>query len=202
MAVDEMIDVAFAVEGGCLPREHRRALADAIESALPWLAETPDVGVHPLKSARGGGSEVLLSPRSRLVLRLPRERADDAEALAGQELLFGGWRLSLGAAHRRELLPWGTLYAHCVAATEGDDEIGFLCAVQAELDVLGIAGRVITGLAQRGPGGAVRGYSVMIDGLAADDSLALQRHGIGAGRRLGYGLFVPHKSAAAVGAPA
>ena len=61
---------------------------------------------------------------------------------------------------------------------------------------------MICGLAQRGPQGELRGYSVMIDRLSADDSLAVQRHGVGAGRRLGYGVFVPHKSAAAVGAPA
>ena len=36
---------------------------------------------------------------------------------------------------------------------------------------------------------------------SADASLALQQHGIGTGRRFGCGLFVPHKSAAAVGAP-
>lgn len=194
-----MIDLAFAVDGGRLPREHRRALADAIEAELPWLATTPGIAVHPVKASRGGGPEVLLSQRSRLVLRLPRGRADEAETLAGQALRFGEWHLQLGKAQRRELLPWGTLYAHCVTAGSDGDELGFLNAVQAELEAIGVAGRVICGLPQRGPGGEMRGYSVMIDRLSAEDSLQVQRHGIGAGRRLGYGVFVPHKSAAAVG---
>jgi CRISPR-associated protein Cas6 len=197
----DMVDMAFAITGGRLPAEHRGALADAIDAALPWLALTPDAGMHPLKLARGG-PEPLLSNRTRLTLRLPRSRAPEAAALAGRELPVGDGRLRLGDAHARELLPWGTLYAHCVAALDGDDELGFLQAVQAELDALGVAGRVICGLARRGAGGAVQGYGVMVDGLSATDSLALQRHGVGAGRRFGYGLFVPHKSAAAVGAPA
>ncbi|MBN8507783.1 MAG: type I-MYXAN CRISPR-associated protein Cas6/Cmx6 [Burkholderiales bacterium] len=197
----DMLDVAFAVTGGRLPAEHRRALADAIDAALPWLAVTPDVGMHPLKLARSG-PEPLLSARTRLTLRLPRSRAPEAAALAGRELAFGEGRLRLGDAHCRELLPWGTLYAHCVAALDGDDEAGFLRAVQAELDALGVVGRVICGLARRGADGTVLGYGVMVDGLSAADSLTLQQHGVGAGRRFGYGLFVPHKSAAAVGAPA
>lgn len=196
----DMIDLAFAITGGRLPVEHREALADAIDAALPWLALTPDVGVHPLRLARGG-TEPLLSARTRLTLRLPRTRAEQAAALAGRELAVGAGRLRLGDAHSRELLPWGTLYAHCVAAIDGDDELGFQRAVQAELGALGVTGRVICGLARRRADGAIDGYGVMVDGLSADASLALQQHGIGAGRRFGCGLFVPHKSAAAVGAP-
>ncbi len=48
--------------------------------------------------------------------------------------------------------------------------------------------------------GAVVGFSLMLHGLSAADSLTVQRVGIGPHRALGCGLFVPHKSAAAVGA--
>ena len=33
----------------------------------------------------------------------------------------------------------------------------------------------------------------MIAGIAPEQSLALQRHGLGAERKLGCGLFIPHK---------
>jgi hypothetical protein len=46
----------------------------------------------------------------------------------------------------------------------------------------------------------LRGYGMMVDQLSEADSVTLQRHGLGTGRRVGLGLFVPHKSAAAVGA--
>jgi hypothetical protein len=41
----------------------------------------------------------------------------------------------------------------------------------------------------------------MLDGLVADQSLIVLEAGLGAHRRLGCGLFVGHKSAAAVGTP-
>jgi len=56
-------------------------------------------------------------------------------------------------------------------------------------------------LRQRLEPGGLRGYSLMLDGLSAADSLRLQETGIGRHRRLGCGVFVPHKSAAAVGSP-
>jgi hypothetical protein len=41
----------------------------------------------------------------------------------------------------------------------------------------------------------------MLSGLNAAQSLRVLRQGVGPHRLLGCGLFVPHKSAAAVGAP-
>jgi CRISPR-associated protein Cas6 len=203
--ISSMLDLAFAVDGGeggvTLPREHRRDLADALERALPWLATQVGAGIHRLNVSAGGGPQALLSGRTRLTLRVPRERADEARALEGRALDLAGHTLQLGAAHVRELLPWGTLYAHVVAADEGADELAFLQVVQAELVALGITGRPICGRPQVFEADRLRGYSLMLDGLSAEGALRLLEAGLGPHRRLGCGLFVPHKSAAAVGAP-
>ena len=107
-----MIDLAFALDGGVLPREHRCALAAAVEQVLPWLAGLPDAGVHPLNVSAGGGPDALLSGRTRLTLRVPRGRAAAAAALVGAELhLGGGCCVRVGAMQERELRPHGTLYA-------------------------------------------------------------------------------------------
>jgi CRISPR-associated protein Cas6 len=196
-----MVDLAFAVEGDVLPRDHRRSLADAVLRALPWLVELqPRAGVHRLNVSGAGAAQVLLSRRTRLVLRLPRERAHEAAGLAGTHLDIGGHGLRLGEAHVRELLPWGTLYAHFVASEESD-EAAFLRAVEAELESLGVRCRAICGRAQEVDAGRLHGYSVMLDGLSAADALRMQEQGLGAHRELGCGVFVPHKSAAAVGTP-
>lgn len=196
-----VVDVAFAVSGGSVPREHRRLLAEALEDRLPWLADQPHAGVHRLNVSAGGGPRALLSHRTRLTLRVPRERADDAATLSGAELTLGDTTLRIGAAQPRELLPWGTLYAHVVAASD-DDELAFLRGVDTELTALRIVGRPICGRLQMLESGTLRGYSLMLDQLSAEDALSLLEAGLGAHRRLGCGLFVPHKSAAAVGAPA
>jgi CRISPR-associated protein Cas6 len=43
------------------------------------------------------------------------------------------------------------------------------------------------------------GFSLMLHALAPEDSLRMQAAGLGTARHLGCGIFVPHKSAGAVG---
>lgn len=201
-----MVDLAFTIEGDRLPRDHRELLAAALEAALPWLCRTPGAGVHRLNvvtMAAAGGGQALLSRRTKLVLRVPRAQAGDAAALVGTTLDLGGHVLRVGALHPRELLPWGTLYAHVVAADADavPDEAAFMREVEDELRQLGVPCRPICGRLQQLESGRLQGYSLMLDGLSAADSLRLQAVGIGRHRRLGCGVFVPHKSAAAVGSP-
>lgn len=199
MAAD-LVDLAFPLEGGVLPRAHHRALADALLAALPWLAEEPLAGVHRLKLVAGEDDEALISPRTRLMLRLPRSRCSAAGALAGTELRITGHALRLKAPQQRELLPHGTLYAHFVAAPSGD-EAEFLAAMQLELSGLDLRCTPVCGRWQHDDAGGLRGCSLMLYGLDEAQSLRVLHRGLGPHRRLGCGLFVPHKSAAAVGAP-
>jgi len=67
---------------------------------------------------------------------------------------------------------------------------------------MGVACRPICGLHQVVEDGALQGFSLMLDGLANAASLRVLACGLGAHRRLGCGVFVPHRSAAAVGTPA
>ena len=195
-----MIDIAFAVAGDVLPRDHRRELATAIERAWPGWAALEGAGVHRLNVSAGGGPQALLSHRTRLTLRVPREQATEALALEGAELQVGAARLRVGAPQARELRPYGTLYAHLVAAEAGAEEADFLDGVAAELSALGVAGRPICGRLQVVEAGTLRGYSLMLDGLTPAGALRMLEAGIGRHRRWGCGVFVPHKSAVAVGA--
>ena len=198
--VARMIDLAFAVAGEALPRDHRRALAAAIESALPCWPALEQAGVHRLNVSAGGGPQALLSNRTRLTLRVPRERSSEALALEGAELQVGAASLQVGAPQARELRPYSTLYAHLVAAEEGAEEAEFLDGVAAELSALGVAGRPICGRLQVVEAGTLRGYSLMLDGLTPAGALRILEAGVGRHRRWGCGIFVPHKSAVAVGA--
>ena len=139
-----MVDIAFALVGEGLPREHRRALAAALDSALPSLAGLSELGVHGLNLSTGDGPQALLSRRTRLTLRVPRRHAVAVMALAGARLQVGPGVLSVGAPQQRELLPHGTLYAHLVAA-DGADEVVFMATVEAELGALGVRCRPICG---------------------------------------------------------
>ena len=44
------------------------------------------------------------------------------------------------------------------------------------------------------PDSTLLARSLMLAGLSREESLSLQQQGLGAGRKLGLGLFIPHKS--------
>jgi len=197
----DRVDMVFPVIGTQLPRDHRRPLALALEAALPWLAEQSGPVVHRINTVPGSGPMALLSQRARLILRVPRLRVDEVRALAGTVLDVAGQRLQLGVPHPRELLPHGTLYADFVAAPDAD-EACFLDAVDAELTQRQITCKRVCGRRQtmQTDAGTLAGYSLMLFGLGTAESLRILEAGVGEEHRLGCGLFVPHRSAAAVGA--
>jgi CRISPR-associated protein Cas6 len=194
------VDVIYPLQCRSLPRDHRRALAQALEGVLPWLGDPAQAGVHRINAVAGIGPTVLLSQRARLTLRVRRERVGDLAPLQGAALDVAGFPLRVGqAAVVRELLPHSTLYAHLVA-TADDDELAFLDSIETELGALGVLCQRICGRRQVIDNGGVpvTAYSLMLDGLSAAGSLRVLEAGLGRHRRLGCGLFVPHKSGAAV----
>lgn len=194
-----MVDVAFALHGPTLARDHRQQLTRALAVALPWLAAEPLAAVHDVNVVHGTADMALLSARARLVLRVPRTRVEALRSLAGQPLQVGGAALGIGPARVRELLPHGTLYAHFVDAGS-EDEAAFMDAVVKQLERLDADCHRVCGRARqvRSEAGLLQGFSLMLHGLRAAASLRVQEHGIGGHRLMGCGVFVPHKSAAAV----
>lgn len=197
----DQLEVAFALQGEAVPPAYRVPLAEALVRLLPWLAGPPGSGVHRLNVVRCGEGELRVSPRTRLVLRVPRARADETAALAGAELALGGSRLRTVRPLVRELLPYGTLYAPLVVA-EADDEAAFVERLRAALAALEVRAEPVCGRWQSLEDGALVGCSVMLSGLDAAQSRRVLQEGVGPHRLLGCGLFIPHKSAAAVGMPA
>lgn len=189
-----VVDLAFAVSGGRLPRDHSHALWQALERAAAWLADDPATAVLPIRAASAGEQGLVLDRHSRLLMRLPELRVGAALELCGKRLDLCGAPVVVGAAKSRPLAPHATLYAHRVAA-ESDDEAAFVRQVALRLAGLGLHSEFIVGKRSsvRTAQGEVAGFSVMLANLAARDSLVLQACGLGAGRRLGFGVFVGHK---------
>ncbi len=195
----EAVDVVFPIDGHYLTRDHAHALRQSLCQKMPWLGTDANVGIHPIKLVPGSDSPALLSRRSLLLLRVSTRRAKELSALVGLDLLVAGHPLHLGTSHLRELGPHTTLYAYKVAA-ESEDEVGFMAAVARELAKLDISGERVCGKRQvlTVANGVVNTFSLMLHALSPDQSLRLQRHGIGPHRLLGCGIFIPHKSAAAL----
>ena len=194
-----LVDVVFPLRARALPRDHAQALQQALCAQWPWLLTEPLAGVHPIKLVHGLEESALLSQRVRLAVRVSAARAEQLLALTEVAFSLDGQALSLGAPHLRALQPHTTLIAHRVASDTAD-EITFMAAVAAELAELGIGGLPVCGLhhAIQVAGRRQDTFSLMLHQLAVQDSLRLQQHGLGPQRLLGCGLFVPHKSTAAV----
>lgn len=208
---DEIVDLAFAISCRCLPLDHAHALSDALCRKLPWLAQDPDAGLHLIHGAESGNGWyrpdnperdlLYLSRRTRLTLRVPKERLDETRALTGSELEIAGYTLAVGDPVVRLLNPLPTLFARYVAAEQAQSEEDFLEYSAAVLRGRGIPVRkLLCGRSHplQTPEGPVFTRSLMVADLDPEQSVRLQQRGLGPRRVMGCGLFIPHKGIAPV----
>lgn len=194
-----MVDLVFALRGRAVALDYADKLWRALDAVLPWLAGEPEAGVHPLAGVSAGATEWYLTRRARLSLRLPADRQADTGALSGARLEIGG-DLEVGAVTVRRLAPAKVLYSPFVTVGRAVEQ-DFMAACQEQLALAGIGAQLVCGRARRALAGdgEIQGFSLMLHGLGAEDSLRLQQRGLGSERKRGCGIFVPHKSVAAVG---
>lgn len=214
MVPDDIVDLAFRIDCRSLPLDHADTLPPALQQVLPWLAEETRAGIHLIHGAESGNGwmrpedpahEVLhVSRRTRMKLRLPKERIEAARSgLSGQMLDIGGHALRIGEAAVKSLTACDIVFARYVVGDEAQDEESFVRDVVAMLGELGIRARkVLCGRSHRlrVPDGEWFTRSVMIADLDVKEAVRLQETGLGPGRMYGCGLFLPHKGIAAVGA--
>lgn len=195
----EFVELVFPLGGGNLRTDYPLSLWQALRDALPWLVEEVDAGVLPIKGGGHSEGRLMLSQRSRLILRLPQSRIEQARKLAGASLDLGT-ELLLGEPHVRALRPTSTQYSPIVVFGH-DDEAAFLAECGRALEAIGVSGNVVCGRRQTRPGemAEMSGFSLMLHGLSPKHALLLQKHGLGGARNMGCGIFVSHKTAAAVG---
>ena len=207
---DRIVDLVFGIRCRTLPVDHAWALWEALGAELPWLARDEGAGVHPIHVA---GSQngwmrpenpddlLHLSRRTRLSLRVPRVRIEEAGRLAGKTLQVAGYDMEIQQVSQRPLSPLTTIFSRYIAC-EGADEQQFMDSVLNEMRERGIRPRkMLPGLghAIRTPDGAVLTRSLMLSGLTVEDSFSLQERGLGPQQHLGCGLFIPHKGIDEVG---
>lgn len=208
---DDVVDAAYRINCRCLPLEHAFALSQAVLGALPWMSEDPRAGVHLIHGAESGNgwmrpddpdNELLyLSRRTRMTLRLPGNRADDAGALVGARLDVAGYALEIGELSIRPLTTSPTIFARYVADEQDAGEEAFMQVVADQCHTLGVPVRkLLCGKSHtlRTPTREILTRSVMMADLDPEHSVVLQQQGLGPHRILGCGLFIAHKGIAPV----
>jgi CRISPR-associated protein Cas6 len=211
---DDIVDLVFDIRCRELPVDHARDLSAAIRAHLPDIDADERLAVHSihLAGSQNGwerpdprlGQNLILSRRTKLTLRVPKERvAEVEEALEGAELDVAGYTLTVGKAKQKKLSSQGTIFSRHVVLQPGEeiDENAFLQRIVAHLDERGI--RVKKALCGKtaelaGPDGPIQTRSIMIADLNAEESVRVQQEGIGPLRHMGCGIFIPHKGIEAV----
>lgn len=202
---DTVVDAVFNITCRNLPVDHAYALSQAIQRALPWFADEAGAGLHLVHVAgsgngwlRPGDPRALLhlSHRTKLTLRIPKRRTTDAGALLDQTLDVDGHALRVDTITLRPLSRITTLFSRYVVITAGNDEDSFLKAAADQLGALGIRPRkMLCGLTTpiATPARTLQTCSLMLADLTLGESVLLQQQGLGPERKLGCGLFLPHK---------
>lgn len=211
---DDILDVLFSVTCKRLPVDHAYALSAALQRAAPWIAEgVSGVGIHTIHVAgsqngwerpgHGTDQYLLLSRRTKLTIRVPKQRLNALLGnLEGKTLDVAGCSLTIGPGKVRRLSTETTLFARYVVAVPEDTEADFLAHAAQALKDQGIAIRKAlcgkTTLLTM-PDGMLRTRSLMLSGLTPAESVRLQQRGLGPHRRMGCGIFIPHKGIEAIG---
>jgi len=198
----EMIDLQFDLVGTTIPADSALLLSEALIAQLPWLGDDDRIGIQHLKGAETntGDTSLHINRRSKLFLRAPKSRVDDLQQLVGKTLDLAGHALQIGNFKTRAFSPFGNIYAHFVDTGSASEE-QFVQDVMRELDGrFKIRCGFICGKQQtlKSASGPLFGYSLMLHDVPPHKSLQLQDEGMGRNRLLGCGIFIPHKSIAAV----
>ena len=210
---DDVADLSFKIDCKQIALDHAQDLSRALLKALPWLEEEEMAGVHLIHGATTGngwqrpeesGADdfIYLSRRSRMQLRLPKERFADAEQLVGQTLDVGSYSLTVGEFQVKAFSPQSTLFSRYLLLEKGETENQLIQRVADDMQSMGIRlKKALCGIGHEFnlAEGRCQTMSFMVADLDPDEAVILQQKGIGGGRKMGFGLFIPHKGIKPVG---
>lgn len=189
----DMIDVVFDLNGSSVSEGYPFALWFEVVRCLPWLKNEESAGILPLRGS-ASGETLLLSKRTKLVLRVPVTRAAQTCQLSGHQLNVDGSILIVGTGKERQLLATTTLHSYIVESSLG--EIEFLADMKEKLQAMNIScnlicdkHRIIRGVKQ-----SLSGFGLVLHDLKPLASIQIQRIGLGGARHFGCGMFVPFKA--------
>ena len=198
------VDFVFPLEGQLLPLDHGYILYSALSRICPTLHELKKISIHPIAGIPQSNKQLRLTKRSKLQIRLPMDLIPFIyEFLAEQSFAIGQNQFHLGIPDYRPLLPFPDLYSRLVIIRRSQQPQSFLEAAKRQLERLGIQGTIaLTTRANGEPQKrqltienktgtfALKGFGVKVTDLSEQDSIALQKYGIGGKQKMMCGVFV------------
>jgi CRISPR-associated protein Cas6 len=206
------VDVIFPASGELLPADHSYTLYTALTRVVPEFHRDG----FPLSFAWINGlpadkGMIRLFERSSLRCRVPAEHIATVLPLTGKTLQVAEHPVRLGIPRVAPLSASPSLMAKMATFKHGMSPERFLAAAREKLRLLNISDQAELGIPLiasrerqgeprrrilRVKGRQVVGYSLLVTGLTAEESLRLQEAGLGGRRRMGCGFFLPWKGGA------
>ncbi len=206
-APDTIFDVMFSIECKSLPIDHAWALSQQLLKHLPWMSDYEGAGIHQIHVAESNNGwvrpedgDALLFPskRTKMSLRIPSEKYDEVQQLVGTNFDIQGHSIKLGKIKKKPLGNSGVIFARYVLLKDNQSENDFLTEIAAEIKnkTNTTVKKMLCGKSHniKTPDAVLKGIHLMIADLDDETSITIQQQGLGQGRELGCGLFLPHKS--------
>jgi len=193
------LDLEFPVfSTSAITVDHGYHLYAGLSKALSTVHSENGIAVHPITGRQIGDRLLQLMPWSSVKIRTPQERIGDLVGLAGKTVTIGDRQVRLGVPKVQGLEPATALRSRLVTIKGFMDAEKFAEAVRRQLDALEISERVILTIGKRRTlkirDKEVVGFEVILEGLTAEESIALQEQGLGGRRHMGCGVFVTAKN--------
>ena len=196
------VDLSFSVKGKSLPIDHSYGLFSALAHWEQELHHLEGMSITAITGIPTEQGMMQLTDRSRLLIRLPVDKVPLVYPLAGKSLTIGKHKIRFGIPQMDFLQPTQRLRSHLVVIKGYQEPESFLEAAQRQLEQLGIQGNLhipskADGVPKRKSIKVKRftvvGFGLEVTRLSDEDSLTLQRKGIGGKHKMGCGVFVPVK---------
>lgn len=208
---DGVQDCVFGISAKTLPVDHLGAVAKALLVYFPWL-EVENASIHDINITDGNGwfvpksNNALFYPsrRSKLVIRVPKNRMKSMQSLVGKKLNCNGHSLGIIKQYpSKKLSDSTTIFARYLDNSGMTNEDEFLNKYHQLLLNLGIKPKkMMAGLNHTitTNNRTISTRSMMLADLNKEHSYQLQAYGLGNHRLLGCGLFLPQKGIDSVAA--
>jgi CRISPR-associated protein Cas6 len=196
------VDLSFSLSADkTVVADHGYVLYGAISRLLSQVHRDNGIAVHPIRGRQVGNRQLMLTPWSTLTLRVPDGQIASMLPLAGKALRLGDANVRVGVPTVHGLVPATALRSRLVVIKVANIQPAYVTAeqfadaVRRQLDELGVSAEAVVTIGKRRTLRVKQrelvGYEVLVEGLTAKESLALQAQGLGGKRHMGCGVFVP-----------
>ena len=176
-----------------IPQNHGYELLSALSRVYPELHGREDLQIAPIGGRRVPNSPSMIVVGRGSYLRMRGLSPDEACHIQGGQVMLGRSPIQIGRMTSTTLHPAPSLSTRVVIYRGVVDETEFLTRLVSQVEQLTGQTEVAVSLGRR-RAVAVRGihllgYSVTLNNLTSEASLAIQKQGLGWGSSMGCGVF-------------